>query len=398
MKHPTLARVSLFLLIALGFLAAPAPVRADDGPATAEKPKTEVKKAEIERRPLLWMVEGSPRVFLYGTIHVPDKRVTKHLPVVQAAFDQSTALYTELKLDKAAQMQMQMTVFQMASMPDKTLGDVLGADLHARVAKLMPPQIPFAMLGNTKPWLTQIILVQTLVAEHNAMLKRKAANAAKAEAKEDESGEGAEKDEEGEEEEGDETEEGQALALDPLLYAQAQEAGKTVGGLEDIATQLKPFDGMSLEAQVRGVTEVVDEIERLKRVGTDAETAEDKKASMADPFGKMLDLWLAGDEAGFAKLFAEETKRQGGDGEEAEKFLKAILDDRNVGMVEKIRDLMKADPKQTYFIAVGTGHMFGENGLVSLLTKAGHTVKRMELDSKIPALPKSAPEPVPAGK
>ena len=391
-KHP-FACFLLALLLAVGVVAAPAAVRADDGPATAEKAKAEAQKEEIVRRPLLWMVEGTPRVFLYGTIHVPDKRVTEHLPIVQAAFDQSTALYTELRLDQAAQMQMQMTVFQMAVMPDKTLADVLGAELHDRVEKLMPAGLPFAMLGNTKPWLTQIILLQTLISEHNAMLERKAAQAVEKKEGAEEEGE-----KEGAEEEEEEGEDAPALALDPLLYAQAQKAGKTVGGLEEIATQLKPFNEMSIDAQVKGIKELADEIERLKKVCTDAEDPKDDKPSMADQFGKMLDTWLAGNEQVFLDLFAEDVQRQGGDEAEATKFMKAMLDDRNVGMALKLLYLMVQDPKQTYFIAVGTGHMVGENGLVSMLRKAGFKVTRLEADSKLPALPKAAAEPVPAGR
>ncbi len=403
MSQRTSPWIASILLLAACLIALPAIVHADDGPATAEKAKPAAKKdAKPKRRPLLWMVEGSPRVFLYGTIHVADKRVVEHLPVVQAAFDQSTALYTELRLDAAGQMQMQMTVMQMAAMPDKTLAEVFGKELHARVAKLMPANIPFAMLQNTKPWLTQFLLLQTLMTEHAAKQKRDEAKQAK---------------EDGKSSTDEKPANGAAAptqALDPLLYAQAQQAGKRVGGLETIESQIKVFDDLSIEAQTNMIKELVEEIEKVKAAaakeaageedGADEseDESEEEGESHLNALTKMVDMWLAGDDQGFLDLFETDLRKTGG--EEADKFVKGLLDDHNEGMAAKVLEMMKADPKQTYFIAVGAGHMPGEKGVVKLLQKQGLKVTRMELGAKIPPLPKAdakkaeaKKEPVKAG-
>ncbi len=50
----------------------------------------------------------------------------------------------------------------------------------------------------------------------------------------------------------------------------------------------------------------------------------------------------------------------------------AMLDNRNINWVSILPELIK---KESVFIAVGAGHLPGEKGLISLLTKAGYTVK-----------------------
>ncbi|WP_347218779.1 TraB/GumN family protein [Chryseobacterium sp.] len=51
---------------------------------------------------------------------------------------------------------------------------------------------------------------------------------------------------------------------------------------------------------------------------------------------------------------------------------KLVLTDRNKKWVEKMPEIMKA---QSSFFAVGSGHLWGENGLINLLQAKGYTVK-----------------------
>jgi len=371
---PNPRRLIAFLTLLLTMLSALATVpnaRADEKPAPeakapADEKKDEPKK-EVQRRPLLWIVEGTPRIFLYGTIHVTDARVTTHLPVVKQALDQSTALYTELRMDAEGVGEMRQRVGARSTLPQgQTLTNVLGADLHARVAKVMPPSMQLPLLENRKPWLINLLLVQEMLKAYQTDqdAKRKAA--------------------------GEATPSTAPEALDALLFRTAQQAGKKVGGLETIDTQLDIFDNLSPEAQVKMVKGTVEQIESLRAGNEDGEDE--------DPIGMLLDLWLAGDDAGFHKLFEEDLRKQGGD---EKKFVEALLDNRNVGMVKKILSLAQKDPKQCYFVAVGAGHMPGEKGIVKLLESAGKTVKRVELDTKLPAKPGAQPkkkkEPVGAG-
>ncbi|AZB34519.1 TraB/GumN family protein [Chryseobacterium bernardetii] len=51
---------------------------------------------------------------------------------------------------------------------------------------------------------------------------------------------------------------------------------------------------------------------------------------------------------------------------------KFMLTERNIKWAEKMPEIMK---KQSSFFAVGGGHLWGDNGLISLLKAKGYTVK-----------------------
>jgi len=57
---------------------------------------------DTQRSPFLWKIEGNgPPTYLYGTIHVPDPRVTELPSAVKAAFGASQAVFTEIRMDSA---------------------------------------------------------------------------------------------------------------------------------------------------------------------------------------------------------------------------------------------------------------------------------------------------------
>jgi len=56
----------------------------------------------------------------------------------------------------------------------------------------------------------------------------------------------------------------------------------------------------------------------------------------------------------------------------SEKYDDLLLNKRNKNWVEQLNTIMK---NESVFVAVGAGHLVGENGLVSLLKKEGYTVE-----------------------
>ena len=72
---------------------APAQVPAVPLPdAAAAKPATAIEK------PFLWRIETPVPSYLFGTIHLPDDRVTTLPTVVQQVLDSIDALYTEIPM------------------------------------------------------------------------------------------------------------------------------------------------------------------------------------------------------------------------------------------------------------------------------------------------------------
>lgn len=65
-------------------------------------------------------------------------------------------------------------------------------------------------------------------------------------------------------------------------------------------------------------------------------------------------------------------------------YNKAMLIDRNSGMADKAEEYMN-DGKKVFFM-VGTAHMYGDDGLVSLLTDRGYTVERVSPTAEISSM------------
>ena len=53
-----------------------------------------------------------------------------------------------------------------------------------------------------------------------------------------------------------------------------------------------------------------------------------------------------------------------------------MVDDRNYGMAEAAAGYLRSG--DTVFMAVGTGHLVGDVGLIQLLQDAGFTAERVE--------------------
>ena len=86
---------------------------------------------------------------------------------------------------------------------------------------------------------------------------------------------------------------------------------------------------------------------------------------------RMIAMWQVGDALGLAGLFTEATNKDAG----TQKLMKLLLDDRNVGMAQKISRLLLAGEKA--FVVVGAGHLTGTNSIIDLLQKQDVQVRQL---------------------
>jgi len=86
---------------------------------------------------------------------------------------------------------------------------------------------------------------------------------------------------------------------------------------------------------------------------------------------EMVALWKSGDAKGLDKFLQDQMGEDPG----MEEFYRALLDDRNVGMVDKIDEWLKADTD--IYVVVGAGHFSGKMGIISLLEDKGYKVEQM---------------------
>lgn len=294
-------------------------------PASAQEGKGKKKKIEAPQKPFLWIVEGGDLKapsFLYGTIHLPDDRVTALSKVVEAAIDRCDGLFTELPMDPQSQQAMAPLLMRSDG---KTISGTVPKELLDRVAgHLKAKGLQVAMFDRFKLWVltTQLGTLDYLQAQ---MMGKQ--------------------------------------PLDAVVYSRAQKAGKEVGGVEKVEEQLGVFDALTEEEQLLMLKDTLDGLDKAKQEGK-------------RPTDALVDAWLEGAEDKVLDLAADDM--QAAESKEMnEKFMKLLLEDRNVTMATRIDEKLKADPNKSYFFAFGTMHFPGDKGVNKLLEAKGYKIRRL---------------------
>lgn len=142
-------------------------------------------------------------------------------------------------------------------------------------------------------------------------------------------------------------------SMDIYFQQKARELKKEVQGLETVDDQLKIlYDGYPLERQV----------ELLKEMVYDKDSLSTKEVV------ELTHLYEKQDLSGLFELMNQNAKPE---------ELKLLLDQRNLKWMPQIEtQLIKG---RSIFVAVGAGHLPGENGILSQLHKRGYTLKPVKI-------------------
>jgi uncharacterized protein len=294
------------LLAAIAALLSPLPCRGQTGTPTAVE------------RPLLWRIEGPVPSFVFGTIHLPDERVTSLPDVVQQALTAADAVYTEIPMEMGELMK----AAQGALLPKgESLQARIGEELYRRAQAFLEAKgaSPTA-LDRLVPWAaaSQLTLLDQMASKQ---------------------------------------------PLDMVLWSRAKKAKKHVRGLETVAEQMAVFESLTAAEQVQFFAAALERAEKdLKEGKSSAEW--------------ILGLYLRGDEQ---RLERELNDYPMGDEALKAKLMTALLDTRNFRMADRIVRQLQEEPEQVHFFAVGAAHCPGTNGLLPLLHKRGYRLTRFEL-------------------
>jgi hypothetical protein len=131
----------------------------------------------------------------------------------------------------------------------------------------------------------------------------------------------------------------------------AKEDKKEIKGLETIQFQASVFDSIPYEWQAKELLKNIDSFSVYK-----------------NEFETMLDFYKNQQLDSIKSLMS---KSKSGD----EKYDDLLLNNRNKNWVKQLKEIMK---KQSVFVAVGTGHLVGEKGLINLLRKEGYKVEPLK--------------------
>lgn len=125
---------------------------------------------------------------------------------------------------------------------------------------------------------------------------------------------------------------------------------KEIFGFETLQQQASVFDSIPYAVQAKGLYNTIDSFKQYKEM-----------------FENMVVLYKNQDLAALQQDLDKSSAMA--------EYNDILLYDRNKNWVEQLKKLM---PTESIFVAVGAGHLPGEQGLISLLRKAGYTVKPVE--------------------
>ena len=134
------------------------------------------------------------------------------------------------------------------------------------------------------------------------------------------------------------------------LMVLAKKDKKEINGFETIAFQAAVFDSIPYAKQAQDLLKTIDSINTYKLY-----------------FDTMLTVYKTQQLTGLEKLFLKEPG--------CEESRGVLLDDRNRNWVAQMKKILR---EKNIFIAVGAGHLVGENGLIALLRKAGYTLRPID--------------------
>ncbi len=263
--------------------------------------------------PAIWVVKGPhATVYLFGTIHALDKEHPWRSPKIDAAIQQSQALWLEIpNADDAAAIQPLM--LQLGIDMAHPLSSKLTPDQMTKLTKAASA-IPggVAILDPMRPWLAGMMLSLAPVLQA-----------------------------------GFDPESAVELQLKPEFT----KADKPVKGFETAEQQIHYFSDLSDKVQLDFLVSELD----------DSDDAVDK-------FKALVAAWYAGDTEKLEAINNTELQQKHPD------LFQILVVKRNQNFTAQIQQMLKGEG--VTFVAVGAGHMVGKEGVPAMLEKQGYKVTR----------------------
>lgn len=287
---------------------------------------------------LFWKAtNGKNTLYLLGTAHMDRGNVYPFHKSLRAALASANEVYFELDFNDQAGIA-EFAAMQTYS-DGTTLKDHISEELYAQTVQV------FAALGMTeemvavyKPW----ALANSLMALSTQ----------------------------------DETTTGTAMAIDLYVNSAAANAGKTIGAVETYALQGGIFDTLSPEYQEAYLAGYV-ALALPSLTGQTPELSEEDQKALQEAIelqqqtlDAIMEAWKAGDVAAFEKVYNKASVVESDD-----ELNSRLFTDRDPGMIKAAAALLEREGENTFFMAVGAGHMVDPGGIVSGLRALGYTVE-----------------------
>ncbi|HNB26896.1 MAG TPA: TraB/GumN family protein [Alphaproteobacteria bacterium] len=264
--------------------------------------------------PAMWMVRDSDStIYLFGTIHLTPPGTTWRTGRIAQAFDESGEVWLEAVdlADPKVAAAMQAVVLKHGFDRAHPLSGKLSPEVHERVVEAARDAgLPPAALETMRPWLAALALSMGPLIKDGHDAKK---------------------------------------GVDLVLEADARQSRKVVKGFETAEQQVMFFANLSPEVERAFLEQTVRGAKSLREC-----------------FEQLADAWEHGDVEALDKLINGSIRT------ETPELYDTLIARRNAAWSDKIAGMMQGSG--TIFIAVGVGHLVGEQGLPALLAARGFEV------------------------
>jgi len=264
--------------------------------------------------PSLWHIQDEDSdIYIFGTVHILRPGIDWQTEAVMDAFEAADTVYFEAPVNDPAQAQaMQQAVLANAMNPNGVTLSSLVSEETWRQIEALAPRLggSAAQFEAIRPWVATIQLGIGYIRSAGY---------------EPDSG------------------------VEATLWPMANESGKTLAYFETIQEQIGFFANLPSEIEVRMLEETMAEFE-----------------AGPEQLDRLVDAWANGDQATIDEVMNGQMR------EESPEVHDIIIVQRNQRWAEEIAGLL--DGSGAIFIAVGSGHLPGEEGVISLLRDRGITV------------------------
>ncbi len=272
-----------------------------------------------ESNTLLWKISGNglgQPSYLFGTIHMLCEEDAVLSSNLKKVIRNADEVYFEVDLDNMMEMLMVMTKMKMNG--DTSLQDLLSPSDYEKVKTYFSNNAK----GLTLPFsmldkMKPFFAASTLQQGHLPC-------------------------------------EGMAV-MEQVIMSEAKQYKKNIKGLETMSYQAGILDSIPYKLQAEQLVRYIDEEEKENN----------------DAAEETLQMLKAYNEQDLKKLEAMINKSDIG----ISSFTELLLYKRNRNWVKKLKDLL---PAKSLLIAVGAGHLPGEEGVIELLRKEGYTVEPVD--------------------
>jgi uncharacterized protein len=267
----------------------------------------------------LWKVTGPKGVvYLLGTIHVGKADFYPLPSIIEDSFEKTDTLIEEIDISEpaeAARAQRGLIEAGNYANGDTIINHLSEVTRSHLAAYLKKGDLPEPAVAHMRPWLVSMLV-------HIGEMKRMGFDP--------------------------------SYGLDLHFLGEAQQLHKEIGALEDVDSQLKLFTSLSEELQDRLLLSTLVDMEKLPGI-----------------VDLLTRAWQSGDAAGIEEAITSSVR----DYPQLKPLMTRLFDDRNTAMAAQIERFLQTS--KTYFVAVGAGHLVGDQGILSQLRRKNFKVEQL---------------------